>query len=182
MEDPDVPTEQLHEEMHHQAESATERWILGVALSSALLAGLTALASLHAGHTSNEAMIAQIESANEWSHFQSKSIKEAQLKSKIDILDALGKPITASDRSKLVEYEKEKEEIQRAAEAFQKTARDQLHLHHSLSRSVTMFQIAIAIGAISVLTKRRRFWLLSLAFGCVGLFFMAQSLFTLLHH
>ena len=32
-----------------------------------------------------------------------------------------------------------------------------------------MFQVAIAVAAISVLTKRRRFWFVCMAFGLVGL-------------
>jgi len=148
---------------------------MGVALSSALLASLAAVASLQAGHSSNEAMIAQIESANQWSYFQSKSIKEAQLKSKMDILEALGKPAADGDKSKAVEYQKDKEQIQRSAEEFGKEAKRHLRMHHVLSRSVTMFQIAIAVGAISVLTRRRTFWLVSLGFGGVGLFFVVQS-------
>ncbi len=182
MEDPEIPTEHLHEEMHHRASHAEERWILGVALSSAILAALAAIASLQAGHSSNEAMISQIETANEWSHYQSKSIKEAQLKSKLDILEALGKPASEADKHKVLEYQKDKEEIQTTAEASQKAAKHNLHLHHMLSRSVTMFQIAIAIGAISVLTKRRRFWLGSIAIGLVGLVFLVQSLLLILRH
>ena len=90
MEEQEVPTEHLQEEMEHHAKHGGERWILGVALSSALLAALAAIASLQAGHNANEAMVSQIESANQWSYFQSKSIKEGQLKSKMDILEALG--------------------------------------------------------------------------------------------
>jgi len=37
---------------------------------------------------------------------------------------------------------------------------------------VTMFQIAIAIAAISALTKKRRFWIVSLVFGLVGCAFL----------
>jgi hypothetical protein len=36
-----------------------------------------------------------------------------------------------------------------------------------------MFQIAIAIAAISALTKRRRFWFVSLIFGLAGAVFLA---------
>src|SRR5438874_2511746 len=71
--------------------------------------------------------------------------------------------------------------LQKAAEAFQKQAKHHLHLHHALSRSVTMFQIAIAIGAISALTRRRKFWVVSLAFGSVGLFFLLQSFLAILN-
>src|SRR6266550_4191150 len=123
MEDPEVPTEHLHEEMQHHAEQGGSRWVLGVALSSALLASLAAVASLQAGHSSNEAMISQIESANEWSHFQSKSIKEAQLRSKLDILDALGKPALEADKSKVVEYQNDKQAIQKKAEDFEQAAK-----------------------------------------------------------
>jgi len=45
-----------------------------------------------------------------------------------------------------------------------------------------MFQIAIAIGAISVLMRRRRFWLVSIAFGLAGVFFVLQALLAILAH
>src|SRR5882757_9850580 len=88
MEAPEVPTEHLHEEIHHHAEHAREKWVLGVALSSALLAGFAAVCSLMAGHHANEAMISQIESTDQWSYFQSKGITETALTSKAEILEA----------------------------------------------------------------------------------------------
>lgn len=175
MEYPEVPTENLHEEIHHHAEHSGERWVLGVALTSAILASLAAVTSLQAGHLANEAMIAQIESSDQWSFFQSKSIKESQLGSKIGILDALGKPAADADKAKMREYEDDKKKIQEKAEELQKEAKENLHRHESLARSVTMFQVAIAVGAISVLTKRRAFWFLSLLFGAGGLFCALQG-------
>ena len=38
-----------------------------------------------------------------------------------------------------------------------------------------MFQIAIAIAAISALTKKRRFWIVSLIFGAVGCAFAVMG-------
>ena len=175
MEEPEVPTEQLQEEIHHEASHRGERWTMGVALSCALLASLAAVASMSAGHYANEAMMSQIESANQWSYFQSKSIKEAQLKSKMEILEALNKSGQDADKTKAGEYARDKEGIQKKAEELSNEARHFLHKHHSHARSVTMFQIAIAIGAISVLTKRRMFWFVSLCFGVVGLALFLQS-------
>src|SRR6476660_8960003 len=129
MEEPEVPTEHLEEKIHHEAEHSGKRWILGVALSSALLASLAAVASLSAGHFANEAMISQIESANQWSYFQSKSIKEAQLNSKRDILAALGKPASDQDQQKLAEYGRDKEQIQQQAEGKEKEAKHYLRTH-----------------------------------------------------
>ena len=179
MEEPEVPTEHLQEEIGHRVAHTAEQWTLGVALTCALLAGMAAVASMKAGHYANEAMSLQIESANQWNHFQAKSIKEAQLKTKVEILSALGKVMSDADKHKAVEYSQEKDQIQQKAQELSSEARHYLHRHHILAHSVTMFQIAIAVGAISVLTKRRLFWVVSLGFGVVGLLFVAQSFLSL---
>ena len=176
MEEPEVPTEHLHEHIKEHAEHSTEKWILGVALSSALLAAFAAVASLLAGHNANEAVISQIESSDQWSYYQSKSIKEAQLAGKIDILTALDKPAPEADKGKLAQYEKEKEEVRKEAEQKEKEAQRLLSTHEALAVSVTLFQIAIAVGAISVLIRRKSFWLVSLVVGVVGIGFFAQAL------
>lgn len=176
MEEAEVPTEHLHEEMHKEVERGRERWALGVALSSALLAGFAAVASLMAGHHANEAMMSQIESADQWSYYESKSIKESQLRSKADILNALGKAVPSTDEGKVAEYERDKEQIQKKAESFEKDAQKHLQTHQGLASSVTMFQIAIAVGAISVLMRRRSFWFGSLVIGAIGICFLIQSL------
>ena len=175
MEGPEVPTEQLHEEIHHHVEHSRELWVLGVALSSALLAGLAAVGALMAGHHANEAMLAQIESSDQWSYFEAKSIKQGQLATKIDVLSALGKAPANADEAKITQYDAEKEQIQRKAEQLEKDAQDHLRTHQALAASVTMFQIAIAIGAIAVLIRRRAFWLGSLLVGAMGIVFFIQS-------
>ena len=124
MEDPEVPTEHLHEEIHHHAEHSREKWVLGVALSSALLAGFAAVCSLMAGHHANEAMMSQIESTDQWGYYQSKGIKETALTSKAEILDALGKPVSAADKEKVGQYQRDKELIAKKADELEKEAAD----------------------------------------------------------
>lgn len=175
MEAPEVPTEHLHEQIHEHAHGSKESWTMGVALSSALLAALAAVASLQAGHHANEAMSAQIQSANKWSYFQSKSIKESQLNSKMDILTALGKEWAEKDREKAGEYKKEKADIQAEAEKLEKESKHFFHTHEILAKAVTFFQVSIAVAAISVLTRRRSFWFVSLGFGTVGVWFLVQG-------
>ena len=175
MEAPEVPTEQLQDSIQERVTHNAEQWTMGVALTCALLAGMAAVASMKAGHYSNEAMALQIESANQWNYFQSKSIKETQLKTKVEILSAFGKLPSEADKSKEAEYDQDKVQIQKRAEELSREARHKLHKHHILAHSVTMFQIAIAVGAISVLTRRRLFWFVSLTFGVVGLIFVGQS-------
>jgi hypothetical protein len=175
MEEPEVPTEHLQEEIeHHAGHPGRPRWTMGVALSSALLAGLAAVCSLLAGHHANEAMIEQIQSSDKWAYYQAKGIKAAVLGSKIELLEAEGKPIAEADRRKLSDYKKDQDGI--SGEATEKEHASEAHLakHVIYARCVTLFQIAIAIGAISVLTDRRSFWLVSLAFGLAGVVSLIQ--------
>jgi hypothetical protein len=60
------PTEKLHEAIQEEAREAREQWVLGVALSTAILAVLAAVSSLLAGHHSNEALIEQIQASDQW--------------------------------------------------------------------------------------------------------------------
>jgi len=182
MEQPEVPTEHLHEHIEHHAKHGGQSWIMGVALTSALLATLAAIASLLAGDFANEAMISQVEAANQWSYFQSKSIKESQLKSKMDIFDALGKAALPADKAKLEEYKTDKEKIQLGAEEKEKEAKQRLGVHQIFARSVTLFQIAIAIGAIAALTRLRFFWYVSIGLGITGLVFFAQAFHAMAGH
>ena len=172
MEEAEVPLENLHEEIHHHAEHSGEKWISWVALSTAILAVLAAIAGLLSGMHANEAMMSQIESSDQWSYYQAKSIKASVLDAKI----ALASAPSADDSQKRDRYEKEQEEIKAEAEQKQNEAKSNFHQHEVLARGVTMFQIAIAIAAISALTKKRRFWLASLLFGIAGCVFLALGL------
>ena len=73
MEEIEIPTEHLHEKINEEAEHAGEghssRWALWVALSTAMMAVLAAIAGLLAGHHSNEALIDQIRSSDQWAFF-----------------------------------------------------------------------------------------------------------------
>ena len=79
MEEMEVPTEHLHEEINEKAEELSRktenRWTLFVAISTALMAVLAALGGMIAGHHSNEALILQIKSSDQWAYYQAKSIK-----------------------------------------------------------------------------------------------------------
>src|SRR6266496_1480665 len=171
MEEAEVPLEHLHEQAHETAKHSGEAWISWVALSTAMLAVLAAIASLLSGERANEAMMSQIEASDQWSYYQAKSIKASVLDAKI----ALSSVPNESDAAKRDRYEKEQEEIKSEAEHKQAEAKSNFHQHEVFARSVTMFQIAIAIAAISALTKKRRFWIVSLLFGIAGCVFLVLA-------
>lgn len=163
MEEPEVPLEQMHEHMHHAAEHGGEHWISWAALSTAVLAVLAAIAGLLSGDRANEAMMSQIEASDQWAYYQAKGIKAALLEAKT----TPGRS-AAEDREKADRYAEEQSEIQKEAEAKQAEAKRDFHQHEVFARGVTMFQIAIAIAAISALTRRKRYWIFSILIGAAG--------------
>ena len=84
----------------------------------------------------------------------------------------------SSDNEKASKYRTEEAEIKSEAERKEVEAKTNFHKHEVLARGVTMFQIAIAIAAISALTKKRRFWTVSLLFGAVGCVFLVLGMFA----
>ncbi|MEY2503943.1 MAG: hypothetical protein QOG27_223 [Verrucomicrobiota bacterium] len=172
MEEAEVPLEHLHEHIHHHAEHGGAPWISWVALSTAILAVLAAITGLLSGKHANEAMKSQIEASNQWNYYQAKSIKASVLDAKVTMTEAA----TEKDKEKAIQYQEEQVEIKREAEQKQGEAKSNFHKHETFARGVTMFQIAIAIAAISALTKKRRFWYVSLVFGLAGLVFLLLGL------
>ena len=177
MEESEGPLEDVHEHIAHGAESSAERWVSLVALSTAILAALAAVTALLAGDHANEAMIAQIQASDQWNFYQAKGIKADLLKMRLEMT----RPSSATGGSSaapanLAQYANEQAEIKQEAQALQAEARLHMSKHVILARGVTMFQIGIAIAAISILTKRRLFFIASLMLGGAGLCFLGWAL------
>ncbi len=174
MEEIEVPLEQSQEHIHEHAHQGG--WIGNVALSTALIAVIAAICALLAGHHSNEALISQIESSDFWAHYQSKSIKSSILTTKNDLFLAMGKSPKKEDLDKIADYKKEQEEISKEAKIKQEESHHHLSKHVTFAKSVTFFQMAIAISAIAVLTRRKLFWYFGLGFASVGICFFILGL------
>jgi len=176
MEEPEVPLEQVQEHLAEHAHAERDTFVSSVALSTAIIAAFAAVASLLAGDHANEAMVSQIQSSDQWAFFQAKSIKATILKSENDILLVHKQNPDPNIQEKLAEYAREQQEIKAEAEAKHREAELHLRRHKLLAAGVTFLQIAIAVGAISALTKRRAFWGVSLAFGLAGVGFLLREL------
>ena len=176
MEEIEVPTEHLQEAIQEKAEEKKseekEKWALYVALSTAFMAVLAAIAGLLSGHHVNEAMIEQMKSSDQWAFYQSKSIKSEIVSSSDKILRTLSAKPVADNSQTIARYEKEKEEIKKIAEEDAKSSEEHLAKHVTLSKAVTIFQIAIAISAISILTKRKPLWYIAILLTLTGSIFL----------
>jgi hypothetical protein len=163
------PMEQIHEQIHHEAHHSEGKWATWVALSTALLAALAAVAALRAEYHAHEALHAHLAANDKWSFGQAKNEKGAILAGTVSILQAMDKPVPTALKDKIKDEDKKKEE--NYAEAKKLEIERDLHddQHNWIAAGVTFFQVAVAISAIAILTKRRWCWYLSLVFGVTAL-------------
>jgi uncharacterized protein DUF4337 len=176
MEEQEVPLEDVHEHIEHEAHLSRDKWVSRAALSTAILAALAAITALLAGDHANEAMIEQIEASDQWNFYQAKGVKAEVLTMRLEMAGAGAAASATADRAKLAAYSRQQAEIRRQAEELQAGARRHLERHVVLARGVTLFQIAIAIAAIAILTKRWLFWSISLLAGVIGVGFLVWAL------
>src|SRR5262249_28811209 len=97
-EEPEVETEKLHEMIHEQLEHAGGALLRRVALTTALLAAIAALAAEQAGGTANEALALRTEAAqlqaqasDQWAYYQAKGIKAEVREATANVWRAAGK-------------------------------------------------------------------------------------------
>jgi hypothetical protein len=158
------------------ATDPSHRWTSWVAVSTAVLAALASIASLLSGYHTDEAMIEQVQVSDQWNFYQAKGIKGAVLESKLELLPALGKEPAPEDLQRVARYKREQEEIKGQTEALDKTANDHRRRRIILARSVTGYQIGIALCAIALLTKKPWFWAIAMLAGVAGTVFLVQGL------
>lgn len=172
MEEIEIPTEHLHETIKEKAEELLGKeegkLSMYIAICTALMAVIAAIAGLLAGHYSNEALIDQIKSSDQWSFYQAKSIK-----AEIHILQPT---VAGVVRKSGEQIKKEEEEIKIKAEQFEKSSELKLNKHSWLAKAVTFFQIAIAISAISILSKKTILWYVGILLALVGLGFFITGI------
>ena len=183
MEEIEDYSEKIHEQGDEQAQEVLkegkEKWVLYVALTTAVIAVLAAITGLLAGDHNDEAMLSQIRSSDKWAFYQAKSIKSQLIASSNKVLIALGKQPAREDTAKMIANKNDQAKIMHEAVEAQQEADEHVARHKILARGVTLFQVAIAIGAISIITKRRVLWLFSVGFALIGLFFLLTGNFIL---
>ncbi|MBC7732522.1 MAG: DUF4337 domain-containing protein [Bacteriovorax sp.] len=172
----------LHEhELEHAAHDDPGGMAGQLAVVTAILATVGALFAYMGGATQanaglykNDAAIKKTEASNQWNYYQSKSGKQN--------LSELAQELAPDARKtfyvdEVKRYKAEKADIKLAAEkleaeskAWDDRSAEQMHQHHRWAQATTALQIAIAMAAIALLTKKR--WLEKLVFGVSGVGFV----------
>jgi hypothetical protein len=166
---------------------AKERWMQWVALTTTVLAVCAAISALRGGVYSTRVQVSTTRESSHWSHFQAKSIKEHAIELHRDQLELLRLEartpeahLLANERlakasAELARYDREKNEIKAEAERIQ-VDEDKLKRHAgAFGLAVMLLQIAIMLSSVGALMKKPIMWVVGLAFGALGLAYMANG-------
>ena len=165
-------------ELEHAAQHDPKGFAGQLAVATAIIATVGAIFAYMGGATQanaglfkNNAAIKKTEAANQWAYYQAKSSKQNLAEIAIDIAPETRRSFYLEEVKR---YKGEKEGIQVAAKKLEDESTDwdrqsdeQLHQHHRWAQATTALQIAIAMAAIALLTRRK--WLEYGVFGLSGI-------------
>src|ERR1700674_3675381 len=121
-EEPEVETDKLREQIHEELEHEGGSSLRVIALTTALLAALAAVAALLAGGTVNEALVLkteatrlQAEASDQWAAYQAKGIKSAIQQASESSWIVLGKQPPPQFRAERQRYAQEQIAIAQVA-------------------------------------------------------------------
>lgn len=170
-----------------------DAWTKYVSLSTIMLAVLAAIATQKgAGFSSatmkqlNEATFEQAQASDNWAFYQAKGIKGSIYQQEGEVLGstAAADPKRLAAIQKTVDrYKGEQEQISKDAKDHE-SKRDAARVAASraadssrgMGLATTIFQIAIALGGITLIVKKRWLWAASLACGVAAAAQMANTL------
>jgi hypothetical protein len=169
-----------------------ESWTKHTSLSLVMLAVLAAVATQWGGKFSSRTLV----NLNDSTFYQAKSIKQnlyemarEQLPHTADVVPAAagGGSAGALEKinSKIEKYEKDKEKIQEDAKALEQdrdkaraAAAHSSHQGSEMGLAVSIYQIAIAMGSICLVVKRKGLWYLGLVLGVLATGQMLYAFFA----
>ena len=152
------------------------RLTLRVAVTLSILAVLVAIATLLGHRASTEEIILQTKATDQWALFQAKNIRLHEMQGFADLLGTLSpadKEKTEALREKYLKeidrYEQEKDEASEQAKELEKERESSSRRADRYEAGEVILEIALIICSLTLLTKKRIFWLFGIALGLIGL-------------
>ncbi len=167
--------DELRELQEHAEHAAHQPELAPVSFTMAILAVLLAIVSLlgHRAHT--EEVILQNQVTDQWNFYQAKNIRRSvdeTLLDQIPLLNPGNNEAAAQIREK---YEKNVEKLREGQTEIQAEAR-KLQAEMATERrradrfdlGEALLEVALVVTSITLLTRRRTFWLFGMVVGVVG--------------
>jgi hypothetical protein len=167
-------------EAHHEHED--HPLVLPVSITISIMAVLVAGVTLmgHRAHT--EELLRQSQAADKWAQYQAKSVRLHETQGFSDVVSLLATMDKGKGDALAEKYSKEVEHYQSDKEDISKEARDLEADRDLASRKADRFdggeatlEIGLVICSITLLTKRKVFWLAGVFFGAAGIVLAATG-------
>jgi hypothetical protein len=150
--------------------------MLPVAVTLSILAVLVAIATLLGHRGSTEELMLQTKASDQWALFQAKNIRLHEMQSVADMLGTFS-PVDKEKAEELREgylkeaerYKKEKDEGSEQAKELEKERELVSRKTDRYEAGEVILEIALIICSLTLLTKKRFFWVSGIALGLVGL-------------
>jgi hypothetical protein len=182
--DPALDAHEHREHAEHAAHGADPfvgRVSITIAVLAVLAASAGSLETIEAGGAitaSSEAVLAQDKATDAWNEYQADSLK----KHIYGVAAGAGGPHAAEYQATAREQIAKQSEV-RAHAVEDEAERDKLMAvsradekrHHWLTIAATLLEIAIAVSTVAIVTRKRAFWLASMALGLAGALVMAGA-------
>jgi Domain of unknown function (DUF4337) len=168
---------------HHEGREEY-RYTLPVSLTMSILAVLVAGATLlgHRAHT--EELLLQTRATDQWAYYQAKNIRLHEMQGIVDLLGALApqeKKETLAVREKYVKeverYQNDKEDISENAKELEKERDVASRRADRFDGGEALIEVGLVICSITMMTRRRVFWLGGMLVGALGVLTALTGLF-----
>ena len=154
-------------------------WMGLIAVSTLVMALLSALGALLAGINANESILERTEEIIEISRKETEFLSIELLESKHEILNSLG---TAPDSAEVERVRKERSEFEAERKKIMTDEGEveaHIYEHEIFAGGVTLLSIAITLGGLALLAKRKIFWMIGLGFGITGTVLLALGIYSM---
>jgi hypothetical protein len=157
-------------------DAASRRWITQVALSTLVMALLSALGALMAAISAHESLLERTQEVLDFVRLQNDRLEIEVLRAKHDLLRQSGVEPAASELSRIRAYETDLLRMTEQTTEEEAVVRTSAHAHLVFAIAVTLLSVGITLSGISMIARRRPLWIAGLAFGLAGTVSMAIAL------
>jgi Domain of unknown function (DUF4337) len=170
------------QELHEQAEHGHATGMAPVSFTMALLAVLVAVVTLlgHRSHT--EEILLQNRTTDEWAYYQAKHLRRNNLEALRDVMGALqGKDSEKAEAlekkfdTSIEKYGDDQKEIEHEARQTEAELKQMARRADRFDIGEVLLEIGLVITSITLLTGRRFYWKLGMAFGALGIIAAASA-------
>ena len=156
------------------------RWHKHVSLTILIMALLSALVAVLAGMTAHQALIERTEEIIELSILEGDRIYVETLRSKHEILTALGETPDQAEMEAIEAFEKEMQELERETAVEEAMVLTAISNNRIFAIVLALLSLGTALGGMSIIADQKYLWIVGIVFGVIGTIGLGLGILTMI--